>query len=80
MAGVNVLREHPTLDGVLLAGTDLGVYVSVDDGASWSSLSRGLPTAPVMDLDVHPGTSRLVAVTHGLSAFALDLEGLPVPD
>jgi hypothetical protein len=33
-----------------------------------------------MDLDVHPGTSRLVAVTHGLSAFALDLEGLPVPD
>lgn len=80
MAGVNVLREHPTLDGVLLAGTDLGVYVSVDDGASWSSLSRGLPTAPVMDLDVHPGTSRLVAVTHGLSAFTLDLEGLPVPD
>ena len=80
MAGVNVVLEHPQVSGTLFAGTDLGVYASLDHGDHWVALSRGLPTAPVLDLELHPGTSTLVAVTHGLSAFTLDVEGLRAPD
>ncbi len=78
-AGVNVLLEDPRIEGLIYAGTDLGVYVSRDDGATWESISRGMPTAPVLDLGLHDGTSTLVAVTHGLSAFALDVSRLEVP-
>jgi photosystem II stability/assembly factor-like uncharacterized protein len=78
-AGVNVLLEDPQIEGLIYAGTDLGVYVSRDDGATWESISRGMPTAPVLDLGLHDGTSTLVAVTHGLSAFALDVSHLEVP-
>ena len=38
-----------------------------------------MPTAPVLDLGLHGETSTLVAVTHGLSAFALDVSGLEFP-
>jgi photosystem II stability/assembly factor-like uncharacterized protein len=73
MAPVEVLLEDPRRDGILYVGSDLGVYASTDGGATWSSLSRGLPTAPVVDLAVDAGTATLVAVTHGLGAFALDV-------
>ncbi|QDV08271.1 Dispase autolysis-inducing protein precursor [Planctomycetes bacterium Poly30] len=72
-AGVNVVLEDPAQDGTLYAGTDLGVYTSRDGGKSWNSLSKGFPTAPVLDLALHSKSQTLVAVTHGLSAFALEL-------
>ena len=52
------------------------MHFSRDSGVSWSSLSRGLPTSPVVDLEIDPSGATLVAVTHGLSAFALDVSGL----
>jgi hypothetical protein len=53
-------------------GTDRGVYVSLDRGASWMSLGATLPTAAVHDLVVHPREDEIVIGTHGLSAFVLD--------
>ncbi len=73
---VNVVLEDPTQPGILYLGTDLGVYVSIDDGATWLSLCRGLPTAPVEDLGLNPEEATLVVVTHGLSAFALDVSSI----
>jgi photosystem II stability/assembly factor-like uncharacterized protein len=75
-APVNVVVEDPAADGRLYLGSDLGVYTSSDGGESWSSLSSGLPTAPVVDLALHAESSTLVAVTHGLSAFALDVSSV----
>lgn len=72
-APVNVVIEGPNRATDLYVGTDLGVYASTDGGATWASLSKGFPTAPVLDLKLHAGSSTLIAVTHGLSAFALDL-------
>jgi photosystem II stability/assembly factor-like uncharacterized protein len=65
-----VVREDPGRPGLLYAGTELGVYVSFDDGASWQSLQRNLPVAPVYDLAVKDGD--LVAATHGRSFWVLD--------
>lgn len=69
----NALAEDPRDPDVLYLGTDLGVWATQDAGATWFPLGSELPTCPVMDLAVHAGSSTLVVVTHGLSAFALDV-------
>lgn len=69
-APVNVVREDPVRKGLLFAGTELGVYVSFDDGDHWQSLQLNLPASSVRDLIVH-GDDIAVA-THGRSFWILD--------
>ncbi|HEX6536992.1 MAG TPA: hypothetical protein VF041_20570 [Gemmatimonadaceae bacterium] len=69
-AFVRVVRADPTRAGLLYAGTELGVYVSFDDGVHWQSLQLDLPTAPVHDLAVHDND--LIAATHGRAFWVLD--------
>ncbi|MEO2145466.1 MAG: hypothetical protein ABGY32_06175, partial [bacterium] len=73
---VTALIEDPSNRNVLYLGTDLGVFVSTDGGARWAVLGGGLPTCPVVDLAVHSESDTLVAVTHGLSAFALGISSV----
>ena len=65
-----VLREDPERAGLLYAGTERGVWVSLDDGTNWQSLRRNLPIVPIHDLAVKEGD--LVAGTHGRSFWILD--------
>ncbi|MBS0374133.1 MAG: hypothetical protein JSR73_06105 [Proteobacteria bacterium] len=67
---VNVVREDPRRPGLLYAGTELGVYVSLDDGARWQPLRTGLPPTSVRDLEVHDAD--LVIATHGRGFWILD--------
>jgi photosystem II stability/assembly factor-like uncharacterized protein len=69
-AVVHVVREDPVRRGLLYAGTELGVFVSFDDGASWRSLRFNLPASPVHDLIVKGDD--LVAATHGRAFWILD--------
>jgi photosystem II stability/assembly factor-like uncharacterized protein len=69
-AVVHVVREDPVRRGLLYAGTELGVFVSFDDGAHWSALQKNLPVTPIHDLDVHGDD--LVAATHGRAFWILD--------
>ncbi len=71
---VNALAEDPRTDELLFVGTDLGVYASTNRGKSWESLCGTLPTAPVVDVEVQGRDGALVAATHGLSLFLLDIE------
>ena len=70
----NALAEDETIDGLLFVGTDLGVYTSPDGGSKWDSLCHTLPTAPVVDVAVHQRDGALVAATHGLSIFLLEID------
>ncbi len=70
---INVIREDPKNPKVLYVGTDLGVYVSVDGGATWDVLANELPTTFVHDLIVHPRDDIMVIATHGRGMFALDV-------
>jgi hypothetical protein len=45
-AYVRAVREDPKRRGLLYAGTELGVYVSFDDGGHWQSLQLNLPMSP----------------------------------
>jgi photosystem II stability/assembly factor-like uncharacterized protein len=69
-AYVRSVREDPKRRGLLYAGTELGVYVSLDDGEHWQPLQLNLPVAPVHDLVVKDDD--LVAATHGRSFWILD--------
>jgi photosystem II stability/assembly factor-like uncharacterized protein len=67
---VHVVREDPLRRGLLYAGTELGVFVSFDDGDHWVPLQHGLPVTPIHDLTVHGAD--LVAATHGRGFWILD--------
>ncbi|HZX68997.1 MAG TPA: hypothetical protein VFE70_08940, partial [Candidatus Elarobacter sp.] len=67
---VNAVREDPVRRGLLYAGTETGVFVSFDDGASWNPLQRNLPTVSVRDISVRRGD--LAIATHGRAFWILD--------
>ncbi len=67
---VRAVREDPQRKGLLYAGTEFGIYVSFDDGASWRSLQLDLPVTPVTDLAINRGD--LVVATQGRSYWILD--------
>jgi hypothetical protein len=69
-AYVRSVREDPKRRGLLFAGTETGVYFSVDDGANWQPLKLNLPTVPIHDLAIHDDD--LIAATHGRSFWVLD--------
>ncbi len=69
-AYVQVVRADPARAGLLYAGTELGVYVSFNDGDDWQPLQLNLPTVSVRDLAVHDHD--LVAATHGRAFWILD--------
>ncbi len=65
-----VIREDPNRKGLLYVGTELGIHVSFDDGASWQSLQCNLPVSPVYDFVIKD--TDLVVATHGRSFWILD--------
>ena len=69
-AWARVVREDPERRGLLYAGTELGMYVSFDDGGSWQSLALNLPLTPITDLRIQAGD--LIAATQGRAFWILD--------
>jgi len=76
---VNVVREDPRKKDILYAGTDTGVYVTLNGGKTWSVLGSGLPTTYVWDLAVHPRDNALLIATNGRGMWLLD-DLLPVQE
>jgi hypothetical protein len=69
---VHCVREDPVRRGMLYAGTENGVWFSLDDGASWQPLQNNLPHAPVSWLVVQPHFNDLVISTYGRGFWILD--------
>jgi photosystem II stability/assembly factor-like uncharacterized protein len=65
-----VVREDPDREGLLYAGTEFGMFISFDDGASWHPFQLNLPAVPVTDLKVY--RKDLVLATQGRSFWILD--------
>lgn len=70
---VNVVKEDPKNPSVLYAGTDIGVYVTVDGGTTWQTLPNGLPSVFAHDLIIHPRDDIMVVATHGRGMYAMDV-------
>ncbi len=71
-AGVymQTIKEDPIRKGLLFAGTELGVFVSFNDGDDWQSLQLNLPPASMRDLAIHG--EDLIVATHGRGFWVLD--------
>src|SRR5205823_7944324 len=69
-AVVNAVREDPVRQKLLFAGTELGVFISLNDGDTWQSLQLNLPVTSVRDLVIH--NDDLAVGTHGRSFWILD--------
>ncbi len=64
--------EDPIEPRLKFLGTDDGLYVSVDDAASWTKWTHGFPTTNAMDLIIHPRENDLVVATFGRAMYVLD--------
>jgi photosystem II stability/assembly factor-like uncharacterized protein len=71
-AGVylQTVKADPQRRGLLFAGTELGVFVSFDDGDHWQSLQLNLPPVSMRDLTIHEDD--LIVATHGRGFWVLD--------
>jgi hypothetical protein len=80
---VNALREDYENPNLLFAGTEFGLYVTVDAGREWKKFMTGLPSVRVDDILIHPRDRDLIVGTHGRSIFVADditpLEQLKAP-
>lgn len=64
------IREDIKRPGLLYLGTETGIFVSFNDGASWQSLRLELPATPVHG--IVSTENDLVIGTHGRSFYVLD--------
>jgi len=67
---VNVVREDTERKGLLFAGTERAVYVSLDDGENWQSLRLNMPATSVRDLIIKDDD--IAVGTHGRGFWILD--------
>ncbi|MDH4065231.1 MAG: hypothetical protein OEW19_12590, partial [Acidobacteriota bacterium] len=68
----HVIREDPKNRSILYAGTELGIWVSFDGGARWTSMRNNMPPAPVRDIKIHPRDNDIIAATHGRGVYIMD--------
>ncbi len=66
---VRAVREDPVRPGLLFAASETTVYISFDDGGSWSPLTLNLPSTQVADLTVKEDD--VIIATHGRSFWVL---------
>ncbi len=66
-----VIQDHLNGD-LLFAGTEFGLFVTVDGGKAWTQLKGGMPVTQVRDMAVHRGETDLVLATFGRSFYILD--------
>jgi len=65
-----VVREDPSREGLLYAGTEFGIFISFDNGAHWQSFQLNLPNVPVSDIKLH--RNDLIVSTQGRAFWILD--------
>jgi photosystem II stability/assembly factor-like uncharacterized protein len=69
----HVIKEDTVVPNLLFLGTELGLWVSLDDGKHWAQYKgHEFPCVPVRDIVVHPRESDLVVATHGRGIWIID--------
>lgn len=71
-AATRVIREDPSMKGLLFCGTEIGLYVSFNDGATWQKFNQNMPNSPIHDIAIHPTEHDLIIGTHGRGFWVMD--------
>ena len=69
---VKTLTEDQRNQDVIYAGTETGLFVSLDRGKSWSRLRGNFPDVRVDEITLHPRDNAMLLATHGRSLWILD--------
>jgi photosystem II stability/assembly factor-like uncharacterized protein len=69
---VHSLAEHPRNHNLLFAGTEFGLFVSVNGGRNWTRVQGNVPRVRIDDVLINPRTNDIVLGTHGRSIIVLD--------
>ncbi len=69
---LQVIREDPKNPNLLYAGTEFGLYISLDRGAKWEKFMNNYPTVRTDDILIHPRDGDLIAASHGRSIWIAD--------
>ena len=66
------IAEDHVNPNLLFAGTEFGVFFSIDGGQKWIQLKSGLPTIAVRDINIQKRENDLVLGTFGRGIYILD--------
>ena len=69
----HVIKEDTVRKDLLFLGTELGLWISVDNGKNWAAFKGGdFPSVAVRDLQIQPRDGDLVLATHGRGIWIVD--------
>ncbi len=70
----HVIREDIKNEKLLFAGTEMGLFISIDGGANWMrSKYQEMPWYNlVRDIKIHPQTGDLLVASHGRGIYIID--------
>ena len=70
------VKQDPVNPELLFAGSEFGLFISLDCGGQWARFTD-LPKVAVHDLSIHPTEHDLIIATHGRGIYIIDdLTGL----
>ncbi len=69
---VYCIAEDHINGNLLFAGTEFGVYFSINGGESWTQLKSGLPNVAVKDMEIQKRENDLVLATFGRGFYVMD--------
>ena len=76
IGSINVIKEDLKNKNILYLGTDLGLFVSFNQGKNWIPFGKGLPRVAVHDLAIQPIANHLIVGTHGRSIYQVELNSI----
>jgi hypothetical protein len=65
-----VIREDPDREGLLYAGTEYGMFISIDNGRSWQPFQQNMPATVISDFKVY--RQDLIIATQGRGFWIVD--------
>jgi hypothetical protein len=68
-----VVREDRTNPDILYAGLEMGIWVSIDRGETWTRMHSNLPHVAIHEIAQHPTSGEIIVATHGRSIWVLDV-------
>ncbi|MBK6731848.1 MAG: glycosyl hydrolase [Bacteroidetes bacterium] len=68
----HVIKQDLQKANMFFLGTELGLFISIDNGANWTRYKSNIPPVAVYDMAIHPRDNDLVLATHGRGIIIID--------
>lgn len=66
------IKHDPVNANLLFAGTEFGLFISLNGGSDWTQFTANVPNVPVRDIVIHPLRHDLILATHGRGIIIVD--------